>query len=1069
MAFLSLLNSLPRSGRIVLLLGAMGIVTGTLGIRLAQDVSWVKFFDNLHWTSATVAAALLAWQGVRRADAESAKARGLFAIGLTGYAIGQLLWDVQAAVGYVGFPAPSDLFYLWLGPFITWGFLHDIFRYAKPSQRSLNQLDVVIISVAVITIVLAVYLPARGNAELLPLLTLMAYPATLLAAACTGWGAVLVLRLRPSWILLLFLLSLLTTALSWMKWNHMALDGVAIDGAWFNISFSVAVLMMGLGASQWQVRQSDNVVYGRLCGGMLRLGPLLTVVVSCLAIILINRLDDVPEIVTNFVEICTLAIILLAMTRQVIAQSGHEQLIQTQSSLALEQVAVHVSEERFRTLITATSQMVWTANAKGEVVEDIPTWRTYTGQSIVEIKGWGWVAALHPDDVERTIAIWQHAVATNTIYETEYRIRHYDGMYGHFSVRGVPIRNVDGSIREWVGTCTDITERKLALEDLARKREGLVVAQRIGGMGSFKLDFLNDSQSFSDELCIIFEIAPEHCSAEALLKVIHPGDRNTVNKAISAARKNKAPFEIEHRLLFADRRIKYAAVRCEITCDTDGTILEAAGTVQDITERVLVHEKIKRLEREFRSLADNLPDIVSRFDRHLRYTYVNPVIESATGMSPAMLLGKTHVELGLPIAVAKIWDAKLRRVFTSAKLEVFEFGLPDVTGKVRQYQAKVVPEFDPSGNMAAVLAIARDITTIRQVKDVLLKSEVRFLAITANVPGMVFRCYRRPGQDRLWFTYISDGAMNLLGVSPVTLQADEAGLLNLIVAEHRQEFLDSLFYSQTWLSLWNWNGCIVTPEGGEKWINVRATPRLQAGNLCVWDGFAMNVTDSKASEDGAIKSQKMLRDLSMHLENVREQERKHIAREIHDELGQVLTALRMDVSLARIGFGASNPELAQRLESMIQLVDRTIHIARYVTSSLRPAALDLGIFPALGWLVDEFKMHTGISCDLSMGEAEIMLSDTSATVVFRVLQESLTNIARHAEATRVEIIMSQAEDHLCFEVIDNGRGFEPHIAPLRQSFGLIGMRERVSMLRGNLSIDSAPGRGTRVRVCVPVT
>jgi signal transduction histidine kinase len=254
-----------------------------------------------------------------------------------------------------------------------------------------------------------------------------------------------------------------------------------------------------------------------------------------------------------------------------------------------------------------------------------------------------------------------------------------------------------------------------------------------------------------------------------------------------------------------------------------------------------------------------------------------------------------------------------------------------------------------------------------------------------------------------------------------------------------------------------------------RWINVRAIPRYHEEDMCIWDGVAINVSESKAHEEQLVQSQKILRDLSAHLEIVREQERKHIAREIHDELGQTLTALRMDVSLARLGFGESNPRLMERLQSMTQLVDRTIRVARHVTSSLRPAALDLGVTAALEWLVEEFISYAGIPCELVLGDGELVLGDASATTIFRVVQESLTNIARHAEATQAEIIVTMDGDRLCFEVRDNGKGFDPQAVASRQSFGLVGMRERVAMLRGKMQLDSAPGHGTRVKVCVPVT
>ncbi|MFH0792759.1 MAG: PAS domain S-box protein, partial [bacterium] len=124
------------------------------------------------------------------------------------------------------------------------------------------------------------------------------------------------------------------------------------------------------------------------------------------------------------------------------------------------------SEERFRSLVTATAQMVWTTDAAGNVVDDIPSWRAYTGQTVEQIRSAGWADALHPDDLPRTLATWQRAVESRSPYEIEYRVRRHDGQYRSFAIRGVPLQNADGSIREWVGYCADITERKQAEEEI---------------------------------------------------------------------------------------------------------------------------------------------------------------------------------------------------------------------------------------------------------------------------------------------------------------------------------------------------------------------------------------------------------------------------------------------------------------------------------------------------------------------------------------------------------------------------------------------------------------------------
>ncbi|MEO6422521.1 MAG: histidine kinase [Candidatus Nitrotoga sp.] len=352
--------------------------------------------------------------------------------------------------------------------------------------------------------------------------------------------------------------------------------------------------------------------------------------------------------------------------------------------------------------------------------------------------------------------------------------------------------------------------------------------------------------------------------------------------------------------------------------------------------------------------------------------------------------------------------------------------------------------------------------------EILRESEERFHVMTSNVPGIVFQCHRDASEGRLKFTYVSNGVEVLLGIKALAIKIDANEFISRINGEYSRTFHKSMARSQTNLSLWNWEGAINTAAGQMKWINLHATPRRHDENVCMWDGVAINITESKANEEKLIGSQNMLRELSAHLENVREEERKRISREIHDELGQILTALRMDVSLARLSFGESNPQLMERLQSMTHLVDRTINIARHITSSLRPGALDLGIVAAREWLVEDFTKYANIPCELVMNDGKIILSEFAATAVFRITQESLTNIALHAAATQVEIILTRTENQLCVEVRDNGKRFDLHSVASQKSFGLIGIRERVAILECELTIDSELGRGTCIRVRVPV-
>ena len=227
-----------------------------------------------------------------------------------------------------------------------------------------------------------------------------------------------------------------------------------------------------------------------------------------------------------------------------------------------------------------------------------------------------------------------------------------------------------------------------------------------------------------------------------------------------------------------------------------------------------------------------------------------------------------------------------------------------------------------------------------------------------------------------------------------------------------------------------------------------------------------DITERKRIENVLVESREQLRQLSAHMEAIREEERKRIALEVHDELGQLLTALKMDVSLLKMRLSEA-PELLKKVADMRELVERTIFVVRNVANHLRPAALNFGLLSALEWLSEDFTKRTGISCHLLAIGCEPVVSDTRATAVFRVVQESLTNVARHAGAKRVHVTVVSREEGLQIHVSDDGCGFDPAAAGKRDSYGLLGISERARLIGATLYIDSAPGCGTVISIDIP--
>lgn len=214
-------------------------------------------------------------------------------------------------------------------------------------------------------------------------------------------------------------------------------------------------------------------------------------------------------------------------------------------------------------------------------------------------------------------------------------------------------------------------------------------------------------------------------------------------------------------------------------------------------------------------------------------------------------------------------------------------------------------------------------------------------------------------------------------------------------------------------------------------------------------------------------SRRQLRELSAFLQRVREEERAHIARELHDELGQLLSGLHMDVGWLQRRLPADDGPEASKIAAMTSLIDSALRTVRRISTDLRPAVLDdLGLEAAIEWLVENFQTRVGIACDLRVDMNGPVLDDTVAIAVFRLVQESLTNIGRHAQATQVVVELTQERQALRLRIEDDGVGFDVGIGR-PQSFGLLGMRERALALDGHFEIDSRPGAGTVITVNIP--
>jgi signal transduction histidine kinase len=228
------------------------------------------------------------------------------------------------------------------------------------------------------------------------------------------------------------------------------------------------------------------------------------------------------------------------------------------------------------------------------------------------------------------------------------------------------------------------------------------------------------------------------------------------------------------------------------------------------------------------------------------------------------------------------------------------------------------------------------------------------------------------------------------------------------------------------------------------------------------------IIERRRAEEELRRSQSKLRDLATHLQAVREEEWTRISREIHDELGQALTGIKMDVMWLAQRLPAGEPALRERAQSACDLIDATVESVREIAARLRPEVLDqMGLAAAIDWQAGDFQRRSGIRCSVSLPAQATALDRERSTAAFRIFQELLTNVVRHAGATRIDVAMQEAPGALLLTVEDNGRGIEAAALDNPKSLGLIGMRERVLPFGGSIDIAGESGKGTRVKVLIP--
>jgi PAS domain S-box-containing protein len=339
--------------------------------------------------------------------------------------------------------------------------------------------------------------------------------------------------------------------------------------------------------------------------------------------------------------------------------------------------------------------------------------------------------------------------------------------------------------------------------------------------------------------------------------------------------------------------------------------------------------------------------------------------------------------------------------------------------------------------------------------------------LEALVPGVIGE-YLMLTDGRVTIPTASPRLEEVTGWKWEHVQQDATLALRTIHPDDRDRHVESIRESARTLGAWHDEFRVHHPSKGEIWLEGRSIPESEPDGSVRWYGFLRDITEHKQTEQRLRASEQAMRALAHRREADVEEERRRIARELHDEFGQLLVALRMSINVLQTQFDQEDVSKYAATEHMRTLIDMIIQGSRDVCATLRPTVLDMGLIPALEWLTARFARHTGMRCYLRVWAPEIDVAEQQSLAIFRVVQESMTNAIRHAKADRIDVVVRCKSGAVLIEVKDNGIGFDVHNVSKQNTFGLVGMQERARAVGGEVKLVSKRGRGTSVQMRTPL-
>ncbi|MGD9604352.1 MAG: PAS domain-containing protein [Gammaproteobacteria bacterium] len=630
-----------------------------------------------------------------------------------------------------------------------------------------------------------------------------------------------------------------------------------------------------------------------------------------------------------------------------------------------------------------------------------------------------------------------------------------------------PIRDANGQVIGVVGIGRDITARKKVEEALRLSETRFAAAQAIAHLGSWEWNLKTNRVVWSDECYRIFGVDPAnfHPTYPNIARRFHANDVDRFRHALAAAVAHGTEFRDDFRIVRPNGEERHLHVEGVATqYDADGTPLIMTGTNFDITERKRTEIALRRSESNF-AHAQRIAQVGS-------WAWVPSTGQANWSQEACRMLG---IELQPNSTVMRtefleIVHPEDRAAVSAAIDATLAHGVPyDLTLRILHPRLgeRIIHTLGEmrhdSDNRPVMTGVCQDITESRRLHEQLRSSEAH-LAQAQRIARMASsRWDMRTGREA-WSAEIHE----ILGTEPASPMSHRR-FLEFVDPPDRPRVAAAFNPMHAGAAPYALDFRITTRDGRERFISSLGEAVVdESGTVTAIIGILQDITERKRIEGELAASRDELRDLMRHLQHVQEDERRHIAREIHDEFGAVFTAANL--SLYRLAnqlqeAPAATRELLASTKEMIANAGRSLDD---IVNGLHPQMLNhLGLAATLEWYAGEFEKRTGIRCARALPDDIEGLDEQQAITLFRCLQESLTNVAKHAGAEVVRIRLAVGTEQITLSVADDGKGFAPESLAAADAFGIRGLGARVAQLGGTFKIQNQPPRGTRVLVTMP--